>query len=514
MLRIWQVGLLVWALVATSAMAQEVTVPSGRVVGQAMDDGSLVFHAIPFASAPTGVLRWKPPAPAPKWSGVRDATRPGAPCVQGDEGWNGPQVASGREDCLTVSIRTPAKQPGPLPVLVYIHGGSNSAGDSGGLEEDTLHRHGVVVVKIQYRLGVFGFLGLSALREENPDQASGNYALLDQIAALRWVKANIARFGGDADNVTISGNSAGGTNVLFLTQSPLTKGLFNKAIVQSAAPGAPRTALENEQIGNLMLQRLKLPLGREGLAQLRQMPARDVIAAAVNLPTPPGVDPSFIWEQQILDGHVMRDTMSDAYAKGAGRDVAIIIGSNRQELGSQRDPAIGRTLIASAFGSRVQDALPLYGYGDGDASASAADPLLGSVPVQLITDMWFRCPANWLAQRALTVTSRVWQYEFGFGWHGSGKPPSHTSEMNYVFRSPPASATQNDWPPVQQYWVNFIRTSTPNGPGLPQWPAAGENAAYLSIEPAGLTVKHRLRSEVCDLMYQDRDYPQSAVVIK
>jgi para-nitrobenzyl esterase len=497
------------ALLAAQALAQEVDVAGGRVAGRAMDDGSTIFHGIPYAAAPVGARRWKPPAPRAPWRGVLDGRRPAPACVQADAGWNRDFMRDAREDCLTVSIRTPALgRKAGLPVLVYVHGGSNAAGGAGSLGDDTIHREGIVLVKLQYRLGAFGFLGLDALRAEDPHRSSANYGLLDQIAALRWVRANIAAFGGDPARITVSGNSAGATDVLFLTYSPLAKGLFQRAILQSPAPGAPRTAAHSEAMGNTLLDRLQLPRGAAGLAALRRLPADAIARAALNLPTSPGVDMSFTWEQQNVDGYVLPEPYARAHARGAGRDVAFIIGTNTQELGAERKPEAGSPLLEAAFGTHAPAARALYGYRDG--KGPDANPVLGTVPVQVMTDAWFRCPGRWLATRLLGSTRAVWRYEFGFGAFGSGKPPEHTTEMDYVYHAAPPDAPAGAWPPVQRYWANFIRGGNPNGAGLPVWPRVGQRDASLSIEPAGIEARHGARAAVCDLMFANVDHPPSA----
>lgn len=498
-------------LLPQAAPAQQVDLVGGKVAGTAMADGSAIFYGIPYAAAPEGARRWKPPAQRAPWQGVLDGTRQAPACVQGDAGWNKDFIKGASEDCLTVAIRTPALgAKAALPVLVYIHGGSNSAGGAGSLADDALHRQGIVVVKVQYRLGAFGFLGLDALRDEDPHRSSANYGLQDQIAALKWVRDNIAAFGGDPARVTISGNSAGATDTLFLTYSPLAKGLFQRAIMQSSAPGAPRTAAHSESMGDVLLQRLKLPRGAAGLAALRKLPADAINAAAQNLPVSPGVDPSFTWEQQNVDGYVLPDSYAAAHAKGAGREIAIIIGSNTQELGADRQPGTGEALIKAAFGARAAAALPLYGYRGGQAPA--ADPALGSVPTQVMTDMWFRCPARWLARRMQAAGAPVWLYEFGFGTPGSGKPPEHTTEMDYVYQAAPAKSLVGDWPPVQRYWANFIRNGDPNGAGLPSWPSVAQRDGSLAIEPGGVKAVYGARADVCDLMLLGLNYPPSAAV--
>lgn len=498
------------AVMVAPALAQEVTVSGGKVAGLAMSDGSAIFYGIPYAAAPVGALRWKPPAPRAPWSGVLDGRKVAPACVQGDQGWNQAFMKDAREDCLTVSIRTPALgAKKKLPVLVYIHGGSNAAAGAGSMDEDAIHREGIVLVRLQYRLGAFGFLGLDALRAEDPNRSSGNYGLLDQIAALKWIRANIGAFGGDPARVTVSGNSAGATDALLLTYSPLAKGLFQRVIVQAAAPGAPRTAAHSEEMGNVLLERLKLPRGARGLAALRALPAETINAQAANLPTSPGTDISFTWEQANIDGYVIPAAYGPAYARGAGRDVAVIIGANTQELGADRKLETSDAFIDAAFGPRANAARKLYGYKDG--KAPAPDPVLGSIPTQVMTDMWFRCPSYWLAQRMNGVGAKVWRYEFGFGAPGSGKPPEHTSEMAYVFHAAPAKESGAGWPPIQRYWANFIRTGNPNGPGLPYWPGVAEQDGSLSIEPGGIKARSGARAAICRLMFEGLDHPPSPV---
>lgn len=493
------------------SMAQQIAVSSGKIAGLPMPDGSTIFYGIPYAAAPNGQRRWKPPVPRAPWPGVLDASKEAPACVQADAGWNGALIKNASEDCLTVAIRTPTlDRKARLPVLVYIHGGSNAAGAAGSLAQDALHREGIVVVKVQYRLGAFGFLGLDALRKEDPHGSSANDGLLDQIAALKWVQKNIATFGGDPARVTISGSSAGATDALFLTYSPLAKGLFQRAIMQSAAPGAPRTAAHSDAMGNELLARLKLPSGAAGLAALRAMPADKINAAAQHLPVSAGVDPSFTWEQLNLDGYALPHDYRAAHAAGPGRHIPIIIGSNTQELGADRKTETGSAMVQAAFGPKAYSAMALYGYKDG--KAPAPDPLLGSVPTQVMTDMWFRCPARWLAHRMRDAGTRVWRYEFGYGAPGSGKPPEPTTEMNYVYHARPSTTAPGAWPPVQRYRANFIRHGDPNGPGLPVWPMVAQRDGTLSIEPGGIAAVHGARAEVCDLMFQESDYPASAVV--
>jgi para-nitrobenzyl esterase len=502
---------LVLTLQLPVVISQEVVIASGKITGLAMPDGSTIFYGIPYAAAPEGERRWKPPLPRAPWPVVLDASKHAPACVQADTGWNRSLINDASEDCLTVAIRTPTLAINArLPVLVYIHGGSNAAGSAGTLERDALHREGIVVVKVQYRLGAFGFLGLGALREEDPHGSSANYGLLDQIAALKWVQRNISAFGGDAARVTISGSSAGATDALFLTYSPLAKGLFQRVIIQSAAPGAPRTKAHSDAMGDELLGRLKLPSGAEGLAALRALPAEKINTAAQNLTVSPGVDSSFTWEQLNLDGYVLPQGYPTAHISNAGRPIAVIIGSNTRELGAERKPETSEQFVMAAFGANVTAARTLYGLRDG--KPPAADPLLGAVPTQVITDVWFRCPARWLAHRMRDAGAQVWRYEFGFGAPGTGKPPEHTTEMDYVYYARPSMKVQNEWPPVQRYWANFIRNGNPNSEELPFWPTVGSRDSMLAIEPGGLAAKHGARFEVCNLIFKGSDHPTSAAM--
>lgn len=504
-------ALLVLSLaLAGGAHAQEVTVSGGRIKGTARADGSQIFYGVPYAEAPAGSLRWKPPVSRKPWSGTLDATQRSAACVQADVGWNKSFTETASEDCLSLSIRTPSVDAkAKLPVLVYIHGGMNALAGAGEMEDEAIHRDGVVFIKVQYRLGVFGFLSLDALNREDPHKASGNYALLDQIAALEWIQKNVQAFGGDPDNVTITGNSAGALNALFLTLSPRAKGLFNKAILQAGAPGKPISLSQNVAIGNEMLRRLKLPANAKGLAALRQMPAVEIIDASKDVPAPAGVDQTFLWEMQILDGYVMSLPYDQAYLQGAAKDVAIIIGSNTQEIGADRPAERGEVLINNAFGPHAAEARRLYGYTG--ATPPKDDSVYGSVTTQVITDTWFRCPVSVFTGDMQKHSAKVWRYEFGLGNPGSGKPPEHTSEMPYVYKAVPTNAKPLDWPPIQRYWINFIKTGNPNGANLPNWPTVGNTEAYLSFMPDGTRAAAAPRTEICTLLKTHNPNPQSPI---
>jgi para-nitrobenzyl esterase len=479
------------------AGAGPVAVTGGLVRGQTLPDGSAVYRAIPYAAPPVGALRWKPPAPVIPWKGVRGAVNAPAPCAQLNEGWNAAAATLGREDCLYLSVHTPRHRPGAkLPVFFWIHGGSNRAGSGYGYADSVLYKRGIVVVAIEYRLGIFGFLAAPELSAESAHHASGNDGLLDQIAALKWVRANIAAFGGDPHNVTIGGQSAGSIDVAQLLRSPLARGLFAKAIQESGALGQARTAAQNEEIGTQLLAHLGLPSGPKGLAALRAVPAHELLAQSTRLRAPQGGYDT-LWLASAADGWVLPDTANDIHKAGGQAPVPLIIGNNTQEFIIDGPPTVARALIASVFGKNTDRALALYGF-HGDL-APPDDPVLGSVGTQAITDLAFRCSSNLEAHWQMAAGEKVWRYQFGVPRPGLDRV-AHNAELDYVFGAAPAGANFGTWPPVQRYWANFMKTGDPNGVGLPHWPALNEDAAYMAFMPSGPVPGHDLRGPICRLM--------------
>jgi para-nitrobenzyl esterase len=428
---------------------------AGPVRGQPIGKGAL-FRAIPYAMPPLGEFRWKPPEPMAHWTEPRDATRAGPPCLQTDIGWNAKEAAAGSEDCLTLDVRTPDFREGAkLPVMVWLHGGANWAGTGSGYSTSPIVLHGIILVTVQYRLGIFGFLSHPALTAESPHHASGNYALLDQIAALRWVQTNIAHFGGDPGNVTIFGQSAGAEDVGLLMLSPLAKGLFAKAIEESGTASfglPPRSLAENESLAS------SIPLG-----QLRKMPGDELLALQAKM-KPPGIeDDSFLWLAPTVDGWVLPKPPLDL----SPAPIPLLIGSNRRELPLQGDIT---EVVARKFGKNARQFRAAYGAAEAD---------------DLAADIMFRCPAQMAARRQ---GASVWLYEFNIG-----AGVSHGAELPYIFGQ--GSAMQN-------YWVNFARTGDPNGIGLPNWPryASNKAGAYLDFTDAGPVAKASLRVAICKFL--------------
>ncbi|CAN7341453.1 carboxylesterase/lipase family protein [Caulobacter sp. LjRoot300] len=465
-----------------------VTVTSGTIQGGARGAGA-VFRGVPFAAPPVGDRRWKPPAPLTPWTGTREATVSGAPCLQRGYGWNDKDAADSREDCLYLDIRTPALNPArPLPVMVWIHGGANRAGSARGTVESSLVEQGVVLVSIQYRLGAFGFLSHPGLTAEGGG-ASGNYALMDQIAALRWVRDNIARFGGDPGNVTLFGHSAGGQDVGLLMLAPAARGLFHKAIEQSGTAGfglPPRSLAQNQALG----QALGRALGAKDLAGLRAAPGPAVLDAADAL-KPPIADDGFVWLQAVVDGAVIREPPAKTLAAGRQARVPLIIGNSARELSLYGGAANTSAWVKANYQDPGQ-ALRLYAIGaQGAASDETAD--------QIAADTGFRCPSTWVAARHVAAGQRTWRYELAVAAPGAG-PVRHGSELPFVFDTPPADATPAAWPPLQAYWANFARTSDPNGPGLAPWPAQTTAAEAVAFAPSGPQTTKDDRGALCRLL--------------
>ncbi|KSB89792.1 hypothetical protein AS593_01835 [Caulobacter vibrioides] len=461
---------------AGAAVADPIRLPTraGVLVGERRVDGGEAFLGVPFARPPVGDLRWKAPQPVPAWAGERAALKSGPACPQTSRGWNAADAARSSEDCLYLDVRSPRHEPGArLPVMVWIHGGANHAGSGAGTVESALVDQGVVLVSVQYRLGVFGFLSHPDLTNEQGG-ASGNYALMDIVAALRWVRDNIAAVGGDPDNVTLFGHSAGGQDVGLVMLSPQARGLFARGILQSGMPGfgfAPRSLKQNEAIG----LRLARGIGARSLAQLREASGSDLLKAAEQLKAPID-DQGFIWTQAVIDGVVLPKAPDVLLADPAVKPM--IVGSSAREIALfGGDPKRARAWARETFGARAPQVLALYGL-DRDR-LPVADPLRGDAVLQLATDRMFRCPAASVAALRRRGGGRVWRYEL------AAPPPGqtavgHGSELANVFDRPAEGR-----PPMQAYWAAFARTGDPNAPGLPPWPAEDGSGRRLVFAPDG-----------------------------
>ncbi|MEE3627589.1 carboxylesterase family protein [Nitrospirillum sp. BR 11752] len=486
---------------ATPAYAATVDVVTSIGALRGTDDGKggALFQGIPFAQPPVGPLRWRPPQPVGWAQQTRDATHPSPPCLQRGYGWNDALAARSQEDCLYLDIRTPAMLPrAALPVMVWIHGGANRAGGADGtvlssLADPVGPNGGVVLVAIQYRLGTFGFLSLPELTAESPHHASGNYGLMDQMAALSWIRANIGLFGGDPNNITIFGESAGGQDVGQLMLAPPARGLFAKAIEQSGTAGfgvPPRTLAENEALGRQLLDKA----GVKDLAQLRALSGSAILAATDTLKPATIADDSFIWLQAVIDGWVLPKAPEALLADAA--PVPLMIGSNARELTLYGGPDAVVPTIHQAFGAHAAAALAFYGIKGG--ILPAPDPRLGDVATQLADDLTFRCPTLHVAAAHAVAGHPTWVYHFD---HSPAQGPvTHGSDLPFLFSGLPAGAPGDDTPTLQRYWVNFARNGDPNGQGQAQWPAhTAQDRAYLAFTDAGPEAKAGLRSPLCGL---------------
>ncbi|WP_443748332.1 carboxylesterase/lipase family protein [Asticcacaulis solisilvae] len=481
-----------------------IAVTGGMVGGTSLDDDTYAFKGIPFARPPVGALRWTPPQPPEPWKGVRYATESASACLQVSYGWNADLAQSSSEDCLYLEIRSSVLDPAAkMPVMVFIHGGANRAGGGAGTISSALVTRDVVLVSIQYRLGVFGFLSHPALTAESPDHASGNYALMDQIAALQWVRDNIAKFGGDPDNVTLFGHSAGAQDVGLLMSSPLARGLFHKAIEESGPPQfglPPRTLAENEAMGvDLAGQYSKsAPDSARALADLRRAPAAELQAAADRLKVPVD-DASFIWLQAVVDGHVLPRSPYEVFRSLDQAPVPLIIGVSAQELGLYGGKAAVYPTAQKAFGSKFLRALGVYGL---DVKKTAKDdPVMGDVAMQMSTDLMMRCPSDWTAWHVNAARQSAWLYQLDVD--ATGNTVHHGSELAFVFNGRPRGKTAAEWPPLLDYWANFAWDGHPNGRGVPDWPAYGREGNYIEFTREGAVAKAAMRLRVCEL----RDTP-------
>lgn len=500
------------AALAARTSAQKppaVRVDTGEVQGVA-DDGVASYKGIPFAAPPVAELRWRPPQPAAPWTGVHPATEFGADCMQGRFG---PPPAPGAatpppppgpkpsEDCLFVNVWSPANAtPGAkLPVMFWIYGGGFVGGSSAypGTSGMQFAKHGVVLVAANYRVGRFGFFAFPALSRERPDELKGNYAYMDQIAALQWAKRNIAAFGGDPDNITIFGFSAGGVSVHSLLASPMARGLFQKAIVESggsrdsvltARPMSkdgidPNYPVSAETIGLQFAHSMGIDGKDEAaLAKLRALSADQVLHGA---PAGSGTtDPSYE-TTPILDGKLITETAETAYKAHHQPNIPIMLGSNSADTAGNRVKATTKEQLFARFGQWSAQAKAAY---DSDGSKDVA-----TLVAEANNDFGQAEPARFAARAFASNGSPAYLYRFSYVQAGmrqflkAGAP--HGGEINFVFGTlgvggfgPPVQPTAQDLDVsriAQSYWVNFAKSGNPNGAGLPDWPRADPTKAVI-----------------------------------
>lgn len=500
------IGLLLSSFgLASAATAEPIAIESGQIDGS--QTGSInAYKGIPYAAAPVGPRRWRPPQPASRWRGVRKATSYSPACPQmGSYPTDAPQEPTS-EDCLTLNVWAPVIEgKGKLPVMVWIHGGGlmNGSGSVPQYAGDRLAARGVIVVTINYRLGALGFLSHPELNRESGHGASGNYGLLDQIAALKWVKRNIAAFGGDPDQVTIFGQSSGSFSASMLAASPLAKGLFHRAIGQSGAVFEPVeldpyfTPEGAAQAGAGFAKKV----GAKTLADLRRMPVASLLKTRFH--------PQFN-----IDGHVIPLSPHDAYATGKYNDVDLLIGTNADEGRYFFDSASVTTQNFDAVLERTYPGLLLWAVG---ASPGKTDADARKAAVAIDTDMRFRWGMWAWAKHAMTSGKRrVFFYRFARqpdyrkGHPYFGLRATHGVELPFVFGTLDAGAA--NWTSgdselastIQQYWTNFAKTGDPNGAGLPRWPMFdSEQGMVMNLDqPARVTqISDHARLQRIDRVY-------------
>jgi para-nitrobenzyl esterase len=473
----------------------------GAHFGAAPDE--VMFLGIPFAAPPTGALRWKPPQPVAKWQSIRKANAYGAACPQKEypdliEAYKKRVVQTLEpywtfrtdEDCLYLNVWTtnlPANHPPAkkVPVMFWIHGGGNVEGAAqNNPMGPLLARKGVVLVSINYRLGALGFLAHPALTAESPHHASGNYAILDQVAALEWVRRNIARFGGDPTNVTIFGESAGGANVCYLMSSPLARGLFQRGILESNVcndhtqpelktpthyHGGVRTS---EDIGMRLMQDLNIPDGPDSLAKLRSKTPKEIMDASDR-------DPA-AHIKATIDGWVLTEQTAITFAQGRQTKVPVIVGSNSDEGTNMVEEIMNGPPTLANYKAFLKNEFLDYSDEVFRMYPAATDAEARAASIAFVTDYNFGSTAHDFARDVARAGQKTWFYYFTYTAkaqpHYIGLGAFHGIEMRFLDGFFPSSWGEPDAEDRKMlelmtgYWTQFAKTGDPNGPGLPPWP--------------------------------------------
>ena len=469
------------AFLTVPALAEPVkaTVEGGVMVGTETATAA-IYRNIPYAAPPVGPLRWAPPAPVAPWAGERDGTKAGVSCMQTMRADGAPNSGSANgpmsEDCLQLNVFAP-KGARKAPVMVWLHGGSHRYGAGWIYDGSNFARDGVVLVAINYRLGPLGYFAHPALtKAARPGEAVGAYGLMDQIAALEWVKRNIKTFGGDPANVTVFGESAGGASTLALLATPKSKGLYKRAIVQSGGGWSSPTSLADKEAEGVKAA-AALGLTTPTVIQLRALPAADLIAKAEGDFGP------------FVDGRLMTQTPAQAFASGRANDVPLIIGSNSGEDSLMSEFGLGAAVVGKALPPAVR---PVYAQ-----EAAQGDEVLGRA---VFTDRAFGAPARWTAAKAAKGRP-AWLYYFSYV--GSRFRPMvtrafHAAEIQYVFeywgRRTPLSMIKPDDQAMATLmhgcWVAFAKTGKPDCAGWPAYDPASDQLMEFGA-PSGVRTGFR-----------------------
>ena len=486
----------------------------GGLISGTTADGVRSFKGIPFAAPPVGDLRWKAPQPVVAWEGVRKCETFGPECPQapypaGSMYASPPQKQS--EDCLYLNVWTAAKSGEKRPVMVWIHGGALTRGSGANRVYDgtAFAKKGVVLVTINYRLGPLGYLAHPELTSESQQHSSGNYGVLDQIAALKWVQKNIAVFGGDAKNVTIFGESAGSWSVNTLMATPLAKGLFHRAIGESGGSFGPMAFLKEDRTRLSAAEKVGAAFakaaGADSLKALRALSADKIIDVFNN-----DTEGKKFRTSPNVDGWVLPDEIRNIFAKGKQNDVPVIVGSNANEMSTLTVPASVPKTIED-YRKRIE---PLYGEATRDFDALYPVKSDADVPAAYLgslRDVTFTLPMRTWARMTATGRSKAYLYSFS---HVAPNPNSkylgayHASEISYVFNNlNPQNAMLQEVDhklaeTMSNYWVNFAKTGDPNGKGLPKWtPYNASDEPYMDFGDV-VQVRNHLLKEQLDFLEQ------------
>ena len=490
----------------------QVSAESGRLKGAYNSDHSvLMFKGVPFAAPPVGDLRWKAPQPAKRWDGVRAADKFGPACMQTDVFGDILQFmrdAQPGEDCLNLTIWLPAsaKPKSKLPVFVWYYGGGFVAGGNSEKRYDgeAFAKKGIIVVEPNYRLGVFGFFSHPELTKESGHNSSGNYGLLDQVAALQWVVRNIAAFGGNPHNITIGGESAGSLSVSALMASPLSRHLFQKAIGESGAffPASPTAGMQLRPVSISEQTGLKFAesIGAKSLAELRTKSSEEILQVAAKFNNGWAFGPN-------ADGYYLPTDVVSIYAKGEQAKVPLLAGWNADEgkaqvLARPNKPTAAsfKEMAEERFGANAAEFLRLYPAANDDQALVSAEALSGDDFIAFSTWKWME----------LHGKSGAPVYRYQFEQTPKYKPGStmdaipseqagarHAGELEYVFATLKSALPESPWSEedfrlsdaVGWYWTNFVKTGNPNHPSdgkpLPKWPAYKGGSAQDSFANDG-----------------------------
>jgi len=477
---------LVAAMISRVTMGKPVMIDAGALDGTETKD-LVIYKGVPFAAAPVGELRWREPQPVQPWKGIRIANEFAPACMQTTVSMPGEEPPPVDEDCLYLNIWAPRRRDDSLPVLVWIYGGGYNSGSASMplYWGDRLARRGVIVVTVAYRVGPLGYLAHPTLTHESPHHTSGNYGLMDQIAALEWVHTNIHAFGGDPNRVTIAGQSAGSMAVSMLMASPRAKGLFQRAIGQSGGLFEPLQLAPFYLLANAERdgEQYAASVGARSIEDLRKLPAKDLFGGAAHRVTHPVIEP-----------YTLPASPYKVFAAGRQNDVPLLLGSNAEEARALVDVSKVRAAtfeadLRHAFGPLISpQMMAVFPHGTDEAAKSARVDI--ETDIRFGWDMW-----AWARLQAATGHKPVYYYDF------RQKPPfpadsiyagwgaSHYAELWYMFDH----LSQEPWrwtaadrrlaDTMARYWVNFVRSANPNSSSLPHWPPytkADASVAYLS----------------------------------